>query len=984
MKTKTSIARTACPKAVAMRLTTPCAPRLLLLLLLLALPAVVRAQFNYTTTDGTITITEYTGPGGAVVIPSAVHGVPVTRIGDSAFYDCTGLTSVTIPNSVTSIGDSAFSGCTNLTSITIPNRVTSIGGGAFSGCANLTSITIPNHVTSIEDSVFAWCTSLTSVTIPSGVTSIGESAFYDCTGLTSVTIPNSVTTIGDSVFCWCTSLTNVTIGSSVASIGDSVFSWCTGLSRVTIPSGVTSIGEWAFWDCASLTAVTIPNSVTNIGGGAFSGCGSLTSVTIPNSVTSIGGGAFSGCANLASVTIPNSVTSIGESAFWLCISLTNATIGNSVTSIGDDAFSGCGSLASVTIPDSVTNIGDDAFGECSSLKGVYFQGNAPRGAWDVFYDDNSVTNYYLFGTTGWGATFADRPAVLLNGPVEAYLNFTTNNGTITIMGYRTGLGGAVAIPATINGLVVASIGGDAFAGYSSLTNVTIPNGVISIGEGAFAHTGLTSVTIPDSVTSIGDNAFGACCNLTNITVPSSVFSIGTNAFWNCTSLTRLTIGNSVTNIGDTAFEGCFNLTGVTIGSSVTSIGENAFDGCTNLTSIVVPSSVISVGFHAFYDCTSLTAVYFQGNAPYDGSDVFWHDNYATVYYLLGTTGWGTTFGGVPSVLWNRSGTYNGLFADDTGSLSPQNCGCFTIIVTRKWAFSGSLRMGGTRYPLSGQFDPTGAASRTIARGNMSALTVNLQLDVANGTDRVTGSVSNGTWTAALAGDRAIYNGRTELAPEAGSYTLILAGAYGSTNEPAGDSYGTLTVGKNGAISFRGMLADGTKVTQRVPVSKYGQWPLCASLPGGQGVLWSWLTFTNASNLGGTVAWTKLPVKTPYYPAGFSLAAEALGARYFPPGKGTNVLGLTTSTDLTLTLEGDGLVEGITNGITLGANSRVTPVSGPKLSLTFTPSTGGFRGSVVNPATSKRVSFGGVLLQGQGFGSGFFLGTNECGEVRLEP
>jgi hypothetical protein len=180
------------------------------------------------------------------------------------------------------------------------------------------------------------------------------------------------------------------------------------------------------------------------------------------------------------------------------------------------------------------------------------------------------------------------------------------------------------------------------------------------------------------------------------------------------------------------------------------------------------------------------------------------------------------------------------------------------------------------------------------------------------------------------------------------------------------------------------LADGTKVTQSAPVSRYGQWPLYASLYGGQGVLWSWLTFTNASDLGGPVAWAKLPLKTQYYPAGFSLAAEALGARYFPPGKGTNVLGLNSSTDLTLTLEGGGLIQGITNRITLAANSRVTPVSGPKLSLTFTPSTGGFRGSVMNLAASKPVSFGGVLLQGRGFGSGFFLGTSESGEVRLEP
>ena len=153
---------------------------------------------------------------------------------------------------------------------------------------------------------------------------------------------------------------------------------------------------------------------------------------------------------------------------------------------------------------------------------------------------------------------------------------------------------------------------------------------------------------------------------------------------------------------------------------------------------------------------------------------------------------------------------------------------------------------------------------------------------------MTGSVSDGAWTSALAGDRAIYDGRTTLAPEAGSYTLVLAGAYGSTNKPAGDSYGALTVGRNGAISFTGTLADGTKVTPSAPVSKYGQWPFYASLCGGQGVLelaylHERLRPRRRRRLG------EAAPQDAVYPAGFSLAAEALGARYFPPGRGTNVL-----------------------------------------------------------------------------------------------
>ena len=259
-------------------------------------------------------------------------------------------------------------------SAVIADGVTSIGDSAFFDCTSLTSVTIPDSVTSIGEYAFYNCTSLTSVTIPNSVTSIGEYTFYNCTSLTSVAIPDSVTSIGEYAFSHCTSLTSVTIPDSVTSIGRYAFYYCTSLTSVTIPDSVTSIGEYAFYDCTSLTSVTIPDSVTSIGYKAFGSCESLTSVTIPDSVTSIGDGAFSCCTSLTSVTIPNSVTSIGDSAFYDCTSLTSVTIPNSVTIIGVAAFSCCTSLTSVTIPDSVTIIGGSAFFDCDNLTDVYYTG----------------------------------------------------------------------------------------------------------------------------------------------------------------------------------------------------------------------------------------------------------------------------------------------------------------------------------------------------------------------------------------------------------------------------------------------------------------------------------------------------------------------------------------------------------------------------------------------------------------------------------
>jgi hypothetical protein len=223
------------------------------LLLLLALIAEVRAQdFTHTNVEGTITITGYVGPGGAMTIPDTIAGLPVTAIGHSAFYGNANLTSVTIPDNVTSIGDEAFGYCTSLTNVTIGNSVTSIGGRAFE-VTSLVSVTIPNSVTSIGEWAFDECFLLHNVTIGESVTSIGGTAFFG-TSLTRVAIPNSVTSIGDEAFGYCTSLTNVTIGSSVTSIGDWAFE-LTSLTSVTIPKSVTSIGDGAFAECDKLTGV---------------------------------------------------------------------------------------------------------------------------------------------------------------------------------------------------------------------------------------------------------------------------------------------------------------------------------------------------------------------------------------------------------------------------------------------------------------------------------------------------------------------------------------------------------------------------------------------------------------------------------------------------------------------------------------------------------------------------------------------------------
>ena len=280
------------------------------------------SDFRGDKTDGKLSILDLSDAkivGGGLLYFFNVYTSYNDKLGDYAFYGCSGLTSLTIPSSVTSIGNEAFHGCCGLTSLVIPSGVTSIGDEAFYGCSGLTSLTIPSSVTSIGESAFSGCSGLTSLVIPSGVTSIGDEAFYGCSGLTSLTIPSSVT-----------------------SIGESAFSGCSGLTSLVIPSGVTSIGDEAFYGCSGLTSLVIPSSVTSIDRSAFSGCSSLTSLTIPSSVTSIGNYAFEGCSGLTSLTIPSSVTSIGWSAFEGCSGLTSIYVYPEKTpKLRTDIFSGC-------------------------------------------------------------------------------------------------------------------------------------------------------------------------------------------------------------------------------------------------------------------------------------------------------------------------------------------------------------------------------------------------------------------------------------------------------------------------------------------------------------------------------------------------------------------------------------------------------------------------------------------------------------------
>lgn len=390
----------------------------------------VQVTYQRSTSSG------YSNLTGDLVIPSSVYhnGIkyPVTSIGDLAFFRCSGLTSVVIPNSVTKICFKAFMECTGLTSVDIPGSVTEIGNSAFYGCLNLSSLHVPGSVESIGALAFMSCCGLSLITvdesnafydsrdncnaivetatntlvlgsnstiIPNSIESIGMYAFVNCNGLESVVIPNSVTEIGKSAFHACSGLTSLTIGNSVTTIGETAISYCYGLETVFIPKSVVSIGNGAFSYCSGLSTLIVEGEnpyydsrddcnaiIETENNKLIAGC---KNTVIPNTITSIDDFAFYGCNDLKSLTIPNSVLSIGKNAFYGCRNMTSVTIPNSVVSIGVSAFSSCDGLKSLIIGSSVTSIGTGAFTCGSALSSITCKIKEPQ---NITYGDS----YHIF------------------------------------------------------------------------------------------------------------------------------------------------------------------------------------------------------------------------------------------------------------------------------------------------------------------------------------------------------------------------------------------------------------------------------------------------------------------------------------------------------------------------------------------------------------------------------------------------------------
>ncbi|WP_155950180.1 leucine-rich repeat protein, partial [Prevotella sp. P6B4] len=424
---------------------------------------------------------------------------------------CSGLTSLDLSgfktDNVTKMSY-LFSGCSGLTSLDLSgfkaDKVSDMSG-IFSRCSGLTSITFPQNMTSIGDYAFYYCSSLTSITIPNSVTSIGDYAFNGCSGLASVAILNpSPVAITQFVFSNSVNATLYVLAGSKAKY--KAASYWKDFEEI--------VEKYVFFADDNVRAICVEHWDTDHDGGI-----DLDEAAAVTTLSEF----FKGNTSITSfneLAYFTSVTSIADNAFNGCEGLTSVTIPNSMTSIGGKAFYGCRSLTSITIPNSVTSIGYYAFWGCSGLTSITIPSSVM-----------TIGNYSFSACSGL-------TSIEVESENSKYDSRDNCNAIIETATNRLIAGCRIT---------------------------TIPNGVTTIGNGAFVGIGYcTSITIPNSVTTIGDYAFYYCRSFTSITIPNSVTSIGSYAFDSCSRLTSITIPGSVTSIGERAFNDCSGLTSVTI------------------------------------------------------------------------------------------------------------------------------------------------------------------------------------------------------------------------------------------------------------------------------------------------------------------------------------------------------------------------------------------------------------------------------------
>ena len=564
---------------------------------------------------------------GDTRVKSLVVEQGVTTIGNYFLYQCTNLTSVSLPDSLQSIGNGAFSRCA-LNSLSLPDSLSFIGRDAFNGNNGITSLQTPMGLKDIGGAAFRGMSGLTSVTFSPFLKTIGEESFKNCTSLQTVELWDGLTTIGDRAFQDCSSLTNVYVIGPSITFGNNVFSRCNenltligydlapahdyatanGISYASMDGVCGENLEYLFnysdksmvirgtgpmndypidsqpWAAfkSKIESVYLEEGVTAIGYGDFYKCRSLYGIHLPSTLTHIGTEAFAYCTSMISITLPKNLTSIGGRAFASCTNLLSLTIPESVTTLGAYAFSPCIGLASVSLPWSITDI--------------------PNG---LFYGDKSLRTVTIPGSVKTIGLYAFEQCTALE-----YIDLP--NSLVSLGKYA--FNGCPSLQAAAFYCSNTEIAASAFQKTDSLTLYGWSNATAHDYANANA---IPFVNLSSLSCKCGDNLIWTLNTNTGaatITGTGPMWNYNHNSSnWSPTTMykdiiTSVTFDDRATTVGNWFFDGCKYLTSVHLPASLVMVGSNAFRGCTGLQDITIPEGVKSIGVSAFINCTGLTGI----------------------------------------------------------------------------------------------------------------------------------------------------------------------------------------------------------------------------------------------------------------------------------------------------------------------------------------------------------------------------------------
>ena len=961
----------------------------------------------------------------SIAIPNSV-----TRIGISLFSGCSGLADVTIGNGTSILQSSEFFGCTSLTNVTIPSNIKYIEDKAFDNCTNLYSVIIGSGVTNVDQLAFYNCGNLTKVYFQGNAPKFQEDAFGPNAFLND---PNVTIYYVPGTAGWGPTFDQgVTYGPLPVALwypfqyvtnndGTLTITGYTGSGGgITIPSTinglpVTSIGPDAFRDWTTLGSIIIPNSVTNIGQAAFSNCTSLTSITIPSSVAGIGSDAFNNCTSLTVVyfqgNAPTDDPTIfnGDANIVYYLPVTTgwgATFGGRPTSVLVDLQKPTLTLASFISGLQVSNAAFSVSGTAGdnvAVATVFYSVN--DAGWNNAATANNWNNWSAVATLVPGTNTIRAYAMDISGNLSS--TNTTSLAYVASAILSVSANGSGSLSPNYNGALLQigktyTITAKAGTGFA-FTNWTDCAGNLVTNKPVLTFTMVSNscyranfVDVVRPILAITNLVPGQRLSNSLFTVKgrasdnlavSNVWyqlngggwlpASGTNKW-----LAALTLTSRSNVVQAFAVDTTGNLS-TTSSVSLVYVQTSVLTETTSGSGMVTPNfngQLLEIG--GSFTTTARAGTGFVFSNWVDGAGLVLTNQTAFKFTMQSNLVLTANF--IPNPFLPVAGNYAGLFYDtNQNGVTVSNAGYFTATVTSGGGFTAKLQLGAKSNSFSGVFSLAGNWATSAIKGATN-LGAQLQLDLTGG-NQITGQISNNLWTAQLVANRSVYS-KTNPAPQAGQYTLVIPGSADPANLPGGHGAVAVNVSSAGTVSVNGILGDGTVITESTFVSPQGQWPLYAKPYSSKGILLGWMTFTNdtTSDLAGVVSWIKPGLTgTKIYPTGFdwpydSETNNAFGSAF------TNRTPLLNWTNGVAILENGNLAQSLTNGLVIGSGGKITGTN--KLSVTITTSgiqAGLFKGSVVNPVSGKTVPINGALLQKQDAGFGSFSGTNQTGSVSLE-